>query len=619
MRASSCRTRRTESRPLYSPDGDRLAFVSDRTGGGDIYVLSLKTGVLNQVTVDDGLERLDAWSRDGRWLYFSSTSRDIAGMNDLYRVRADGGTPMLVSADRYTGECFAAPSPDGLRVAFAARGNSSGQWWRKGHSHLDESELWILDTAAATPRYERVTERGAKQMWPMWSADGKTLFYMSDRSGAQNIWTQPVGGAARQVTRFTDGRVLWPTISYDGRTIVFERDFEIWKLDTSAAVRRARSTIAKRGVPPTAGDRARDAQQPVPGPVAVARWPQGRLRRARRDLGRVRARRRRRRARDALATRANRRSSGRPTAGASSMSLSATRRRTCSSTTSPRRRNAADERRDGRRGAARLAGRQVGGVRARRQGAARARPRGENRTVGRDRISQPQRSRRSVVARQPLGCLPRAERQVVPERLRRSRGRRRQPRGQRAAKRQRQQHLVEPGRHLHPLQHQPADGGGPGRARRSRSCARRASARIASAISSRRPSRRVGGTRSAAPRDRERDAEPARDPSKPVEIVFDDIRRRLSLLPVGVDVTAQTISPDGRSLLLTATAEGQQNLYIYSLDELAREPAVARQLTSTAGAKSTRSSRRTAARSSISSRAGSRSCRSRRARRGRSR
>jgi C-terminal processing protease CtpA/Prc len=93
------------------------------------------------------------------------------------------------------------------------------------------------------------------------------------------------------------------------------------------------------------------------------------------------------------------------------------------------------------------------------------------------------------------------------------------------------------------------------------------------------------GERGAAP-DRDRDAEPARDPSRPVEIVFDDIRRRLSILPVGVDVTSQVISPDGRSLLLTATAEGQQNLYVYSLDELAREPAVARQLTSTSGPKS---------------------------------
>jgi C-terminal processing protease CtpA/Prc len=67
--------------------------------------------------------------------------------------------------------------------------------------------------------------------------------------------------------------------------------------------------------------------------------------------------------------------------------------------------------------------------------------------------------------------------------------------------------------------------------------------------------------------------------------VFEDIRRRASALPVGIDVTRQEISPDGKSLLLTGAGAGQQNLYIYSLDELSREPAVARQLTSTAGPK----------------------------------
>src|SRR5687768_6939537 len=57
-----------ETRPLYSPDGQSLAFVSDRTGAGDIYVLSLAAGTLTQLTFDDGLDRLDGWSRDGRWI-----------------------------------------------------------------------------------------------------------------------------------------------------------------------------------------------------------------------------------------------------------------------------------------------------------------------------------------------------------------------------------------------------------------------------------------------------------------------------------------------------------------------------------------------------------------------
>ena len=73
-----------EARPMYSPDGRTLAFVSNRTGGGDIYLLTLATGDVRRLTYDDGPEQMDGWSRDGRWIYFSSTSHDIAGMSDVY-------------------------------------------------------------------------------------------------------------------------------------------------------------------------------------------------------------------------------------------------------------------------------------------------------------------------------------------------------------------------------------------------------------------------------------------------------------------------------------------------------------------------------------------------------
>jgi len=135
----------SESRPLYSPDGGKLAFVSSRTGNGDIYVLSLTSGELLRLTFDDAAETLDGWSRDGQWVYFSTNSRDISGMNDVLRVRVGGGTPMLVSADRYASEYWSAPSPtDAGTIALTARGTVSGQWWRKGHSHLDESEIWLI-------------------------------------------------------------------------------------------------------------------------------------------------------------------------------------------------------------------------------------------------------------------------------------------------------------------------------------------------------------------------------------------------------------------------------------------------------------------------------------------
>jgi tricorn protease len=153
-----------ESRPMYSPDGSRLA-----------YVLHLGTGETRRITFDDAAEVLDGWSRDGRFLYFFSTAQDIGGMNDVFRVPAEGGTPMPVTADRFVAEYFSTPSPNGEMLAFTARGITSSQWWRHGHSHLDESEICVASSLGAAPKYELLQGGDFKCLWPMWSADGAAM------------------------------------------------------------------------------------------------------------------------------------------------------------------------------------------------------------------------------------------------------------------------------------------------------------------------------------------------------------------------------------------------------------------------------------------------------------
>jgi Tol biopolymer transport system component/C-terminal processing protease CtpA/Prc len=579
-----------ETRPIYSPDGRSLAFISDRTGGGDIYLLSLATGTLRQMTFDDGLDRLDGWSRDGEWLYFSTSSRDIAGMNDLYRVRARGGTPMPVSADRYTSEFFGAPSPDGQSVAFSARGNSASQWWRNGHSHLDESEIWLLHDAASTPKYERLVEGGAKHMWPMWGADGRSLYFVSDRSGTQNLWMLPLGAAAKPVTKFTDGRVLWPTISYDGRAIVFERDFEIWKLDTASGA-AAKVAISKRGAPAAP---ALEHVTLTSGFQDLALSPDGRkaVFVARGEIWAVSAR-----------------------DGGDAVRVTKTGARESQLGWLPDSRRIVYISERGGTGHVFLYDFTTGGetqltTAATGDAAPVVSPDGKQIAFVRDgkelRVLDLQSKQERLLAG---GYLSRADRGVawspdgrwvayigvsarlfrnifaVPASGGESRPVTSMPNGSanniswspdgtciifNTSQRTEQGQAVRVDLVLRTPRF---------REDRFRDLFRDADRRPAPATDDASPAR---DTDSSAARER---AAAPRDSSKPVDIVFADIRQRVSILPTGVDVTAQTISPDGRSLLLTATAEGQQNLYIYSLDEMSREPAVARQLTSTAGSK----------------------------------
>jgi tricorn protease len=589
-----------EARPLYSPDGRYLAFISSRTGGGDIYLLTLATGDLKRLTFDDGLDQLDGWSRDGRWIYFSSTSRDIGGLNDLYRVSVNGGTPMTVSADRYTNEFFCAPSPDGKTLAFAARGIASGQWWRKGHSHIDESEIWLLrsfEDGAGT--YERVTQPGgAKEMWPMWNADGRNLFYVSDRTdsgnknGAQNIWSATPGRSdARRLSNFTDGRVLWPSISYDGREIVFEHNFAIWKLDTENG-KASEVAITRRGASAGPGiERQRITDQIgelqlSPDGKKVAFIVRGEVFAASATDGGDAARVSNSAAEEyqiAWAPDSRRLVYVSDRDGVPHLFLydfstnSETQLTRDAADDSTPRFSPAGHSLAFIRGAKEL---RVMDIATKNERVVKTAtferppiisdrpfawspdgkwlayvPVGENQfknvnVVSVDGASSGSASYLANVFSNSVSWSPDGTYVLFDS-------------GQRTESTQLARIDLVP------------------RTPRFREDQFRELFREETPRN--RPEQRPAETPAASPTPTPDEKRP---PAKPVQVVFDDIRRRLSFVPVGLDVSYQTISPDGKWVALIANAANQANLYLYSLDELSREPAVAKQLTSTSGNKS---------------------------------
>jgi tricorn protease len=596
-----------EARPIYSPDGRQLAFISSRTGNGDIYLLTLASGDLKRLTFDDGLDQLDGWSRDGRWIYFSSTSRDIGGLNDLYRVGVNGGTPLPVSADRYTNEFFCAPSPDGQTLAFSARGIASGQWWRKGHSHIDESEIWLLRSFDGNNgTYERVTAAGgAKELWPMWSGDGRTLFYVSDRTdagnknGAQNIWTTTPGRSdAKRVSTFTDGRVLWPSISYDGREVVFEHNFAIWRLDTASG-KASQVAITRRGA--SAGpavDRQRlndqiSELQLSPDGKKVAFVVRGEVFAASASDGGDAARVSNSAAEEyqiAWAPDSRRLVYVSDRDGVPHLFLYDF---TSNSETQLTRDTADDSTPrfspDGKslafiRGAKELRVMDVGAKTDRVvKTAVFERP-----PLGSDRpfvwspdgkwiayvpVAENQFKNVSVVAVDGSASGPASYlANVFSNTISWS------PDGTYI--------LFDTGQRTESTQIARVDlvpRTPRFREDQFRDLFREEPPRNVSPAN--RPEPRPAETPAPSPLPSASPVEEKRPAAKPVQVVFDDIRRRLSFVPVGLDVSYETISPDGKWVALVANAANQANIYVYSLDELSREPAVAKQLTSTSGFK----------------------------------
>jgi len=211
----------------FSPDGKWIAFSSERNGNLDVFIIPAEGGAAKQLTVHSADDTVLGWKPDSRAVLFSSNrGEDFAAQ--LYLVSVDGGMPTKAGTDMGV---QAAYSPDGRRLAYNPK---SQAYWRKFYRGSAQSDIMIMDVAAK--KFTQVTDFDGHDSWPMWGQDGG-IYFVSDRegNGLTNIWrVSDDGGKAAQITSFKSGDVRWPAVSGDGRVIVFEHDFGIWKLDLSS-------------------------------------------------------------------------------------------------------------------------------------------------------------------------------------------------------------------------------------------------------------------------------------------------------------------------------------------------------------------------------------------------
>lgn len=214
--------------PLFTPDGKSIVFSSNRYGNYDLFVMAADGGPARRLTFNSGNEFASSVTPDGKWVLFYGTAY---GASDIYKVPLAGGEPVRLTWDRHERKYFGSVSPDGQWIAYNHNG-SPGSWRRRGYEGSFNADVWLARFTTPISEPRRLTTNPGQDFTPMFSRDGKRLYYVSDRKGDVNLWSMDLqGGSQKQLTFHKTDGVRVPSYAPRGEKIAYEWNSEIWLLD----------------------------------------------------------------------------------------------------------------------------------------------------------------------------------------------------------------------------------------------------------------------------------------------------------------------------------------------------------------------------------------------------
>jgi len=223
---------------VWAPDSERLALASEVNGNDDLYITDF-SGSLQRYSWSQGSEVPTSFAPDGQSLLFTNlgigdAERSVQGplsyAPQLYSVDVATGRDRLVlpnlaaearwNADQtklvYTYDPSVDPSERQMRVAANAR------------------QIWVYDAVSGVHTRLFAID-GADRLNPVWSADGQSLYYLSEASGRLNVWQAKTDGSGEtQLTHYTDDPVRDLSIADNG-TIAFAHNGRIYVKAPGAA------------------------------------------------------------------------------------------------------------------------------------------------------------------------------------------------------------------------------------------------------------------------------------------------------------------------------------------------------------------------------------------------
>ncbi len=223
--------------PVWSTDGEKIAFSSKRNGNFDVFVMDSDGRNLKQITFFSRNDYVLDWDSSGN-IFFSS-QREFTkyyGSINIYRVSSKGGTPKRVLKNDTS---YGKISPDGRYLLYV---KGRFPWWRLHYKGSANFEIYLYDFKRK--EHIRMTDYRGNDNWPIWSPDSKSFYFVSERDGSINLYKMDLNTKEiKRITNFKDLRITFPSSSRNKNLLAFERMGKVYILEKENELRELKLTL----------------------------------------------------------------------------------------------------------------------------------------------------------------------------------------------------------------------------------------------------------------------------------------------------------------------------------------------------------------------------------------
>lgn len=238
-------------KPVWSKDGDKIAFASDRYGNFDIFIMDANGGAASRLTYHSNDELPYDFSTDGTKVVFGTTRLDLASHRqyptssqpELYTVSTKGGR---VDQIWTIPSEYIQSNKDGSKTVYHDKKGGENEW-RKHHQSGIARDIWLYDQRSDS--HKMLTSFYGEDRNPVFSPDETEIFYLSESNGNFNVFalelTNPENSSA--LTDFKTYPVRFLSIANNG-LMSFSYDGELYTLKKGESPKKLSVTLKTQAI-----------------------------------------------------------------------------------------------------------------------------------------------------------------------------------------------------------------------------------------------------------------------------------------------------------------------------------------------------------------------------------